>query len=115
MIFILNFFQKTPELRNYRDSLLTPSNSIFEGKQLVRLRNLDNYDISELVFHQIVQGDQEFTIISYESVYTFTSLAVEYEISNSENILPTEFTKIVSEPDFKSKRLFVDSTDGVSK
>lgn len=105
-------FQKTPELRNYRDSLLTPSNSIFEGKKIVRLRNLDNYDISKLIFRQIVQGDQEFTIISYESVYTFTSLAVEYEISNSENILPTEFTKIVSEPDFNAKRLFVDSTDG---
>jgi len=105
-------FQETPELRNFRDSLTTPSNSIFEGKRIVRFRNLDNYPNSELQFKQLVQGENEFTVISSESLYTFTSLAIEYEISNSENIVTTEFTKIVSEPDYVFKRLYVDGTDG---
>lgn len=105
-------FQQKSEIRNYRDSIFTPSDSVYEDKLVVRLENLDSFNVSDLILEELVQSGNTFTILSFESLYSNKTLAFEYEISTPEKLLPTKFAKIISTPNLQKKYLYVDSTEG---
>ena len=105
-------FQQNSEIRNYRDSIFTPSDAVYEDKVVVRLENLDSYSVSDIILKEFVQKEETFTVLSFESLYSNKTLALEYEISNSNKLLPTKFTKIITEPNLEKKYLYVESTEG---
>lgn len=108
-------FQKNSEIRNYRDSIFTPSDATYEDKTVVRLENLDSYPASDLILKKFIQSGKEFTIFSYENLYSNNSLSLEYEISDPTKLLPTKVAKIISRPDINKGYLYVDSTEGFPK
>ena len=107
-------FQKKPELRNYKENLHAPSEATYQNKNIVRLESLDSYDVPSLVGKSIIQKDLVFPVQTVENVFSFASQVYEFEISNAEKILPTQFTVVVAIPEIVGieRRLYVDSTSG---
>jgi hypothetical protein len=107
-------FQKKPELRNYKENLHSPSEATYQNKDIVRLENLDNFNVSSLVGRSITQKGLVFPVQTVENVFSFASQVYEFEISNAQNLLPTEFTVITAIPETvgSERRLYVDSTYG---
>ena len=113
--FYFNFlFQKKPELRNYKENLYAPSEATFQNKNIVRLESLDSYDVPSLVGKSVTQKGLTFPVQTAENVFSFASQIFEFEISNGEQIVPTEFTVITAIPETVGgeRRLYVDSTLG---
>ena len=108
-------FQQNSEIRNYRDAIFTPSDATYEDKTVVRLENLDSYPTSDLILKKFIQSGKEFTIFSYENLYSNNTLSLEYEISDPTKLLPTNVAKIISRPDVNKGYFYVDSTEGFSK
>ena len=107
-------FQKKPELRNYKENLYSPSEATYQNKDIVRLESLDTYDVPSLVGNSITQNGLTFPIQTVENVFSFASQVYEFEISNSQYIVPTQFTLITAIPETvgDERRLYVDSTYG---
>lgn len=107
-------FQKKPELRNYKENLHSPSEATYQSKTIVRLESLDNYYIPDLVENSITQKGLIFPVQTATNVFSFASQVYEFEISNAEDLLPTQFTVITAIPEIvgEERRLYVDSTYG---
>ena len=107
-------FQKKPELRNYKENLYAPSEATFQSKNIVRLESLDTYNVPSLVGNSIKQQDKVFPVQTAENVFSFASQIYEFEISNGDQILPTQFTVVTAIPETvgAERRLYVDSTYG---
>jgi hypothetical protein len=107
-------FQKKPELRNYKENLHAPSEATYQSKTIVRLESLDNYLIPDLVGKSITQQGLVFPVQTATNVFSFASQVYEFEISNAEDLLPTQFTVITAIPETvgEERRLYVDSTYG---
>jgi hypothetical protein len=113
--FYFNFlFQKKPELRNYKENLYAPSEATYQNKNIVRLESLDTFFVPDLVGSSILQKGLEFPVQTAENVFSFASQVYEFEISNGEKIVPTNFTVITAIPETvgDERRLYVDSTFG---
>ena len=113
--FYFNFlFQKKPELRNYKENLYAPSEATFQNKNIVRLESLDTFFVPDLVGSSILQKGVEYPVQTAENVFSFASQVYEFEISNGEQILPTNFTVVTAIPETvgNERRLYVDSTFG---
>lgn len=107
-------FQSTPELRNYKENLIAPSEATYQSKQVVRAESLDNFYSPDLVGDFFVQGGVDYPIQTVENVFSFASQVYEFEVSNGQGLKPTKFTKITTTPVEKNGRLlvYVDSTYG---
>ena len=107
-------FQSTPELRNYKENLIAPSEATYQSKQVVRAESLDNFFSPNLVGDFFVQNGVDYPIQTVENVFSFASQVYEFEISNGEGLQPTKFTKSIASPAEKNGRIvvYVDSTYG---
>ena len=113
--FYFNFlFQKKPELRNYKENLFASSEATYQNKNIVRLESLDSYDVPSLVGKSVIQKGLTFPVQTAENVFSFASQIYEFEISNGESIVPTQFTVVTAFPETvgPERRLYVDSTYG---
>ena len=107
-------FQKKPELRNYKENLYAPSEATYQNKNIVRLESLDTYNVPSLVGNSIIQKGLTFPVQTAENVFSFASQVYEFEISNGDKIVPTQFTVVTAIPETvgEERRLYVDSTFG---
>jgi len=103
-------FQKQPQLLNYNEYLMAPSDAIYQSKNIVRIQTLDDYYIPELSGNSLIQLNTEYPVQTTENVYTFASQVYEAEIANAETIVPTNFTIITAQ--IQENKLYVDSTYG---
>lgn len=105
-------FQSTPELRNYKENLIAPSEATYQSKEVIRAESLDNFYSPDLIGDFFVQGGKEYPIQTVENVFSYASQVYEFEVSNGLGLQPTKFTKIVSDPRELNGRIYiyVDST-----
>lgn len=105
-----SLFQDTPEILNYNQNLMSPSNATYQSKFVIRTETLDNYYIPDLVGNTLVQKGKEFNVQTVENNFAGASQVYELEVSNGQNILPTQFCIITQY--ITNNRLYVDSTYG---
>lgn len=110
-------FNVTPELRNYKENLIAPSEAIYQSKQIIRAESLDSFNSSNLVGDYFVQNEFEYPIQTVENVFSFSSQVYEFEVSNGITLEPTKFTKITTRIATIAGRIhvYVDSTRGFPK
>ena len=106
-------FQNVPEITNYKSQLLAPSDAIYQTKFIVRTESLDNYYIPDLVDKTLVQNGKEFNVQTVENNFAASSQVYELELSNGQNIVPTQFAIITQY--IINNRLYVDTTFGFSE
>lgn len=103
-------FQNVPEISNYKSQILAPSDAIYQTKFIVRTESLDNYYIPDLVDETLVQNGNEFNVQTVENNFAASSQVYELEVSNGQNIVPTQFAIITQY--IINNRLYVDTTFG---
>lgn len=91
-------YQEVASITNYRDLLMASSDAIYQNKEIIRIETLDNYNLGTLADNGaiLVQGVKEFPVQTVENVFSYASQIFELEIANGKNIIPTNFTKVVT-------------------